>query len=243
MRTIARACWAESHKYRRTTAMWLALGVPVLVAGLIFVSFSQRYFTEKPIDWKWSKMLGFLLGIWVQMALPCGSAILIGLLWGLEHSSNQMKHVLVLPPSRSAFFMAKLFGVLAMLAMGTVLLCALIAGVCFMLGMSPLHLGVVVAVPVKGLIGTLPAICLVFWVAQRSRNFAWPVSLGMVGMILGLVSSQSDKYWGFVPWSWGTIAAGGNGEAAIHAIYLALAVSVALILGAWLHFIRADAPC
>lgn len=243
MQLYARALWAEIGKYRRTAALWLALGIPVLIATLVVLIFTLSNVASRAVDEQWGILGQILTGLWVGTSLPIGAAILTGMIWNLEHGSGHLKHVLTLPPSRGAVFFGKTVGTLGLLACGTAFLGVLLTAVTVALGMGSPRLEIVFGVPFVALVAALPGIALVSWVAQRCTAFAWPMILGVAGLIVGTVGAQSEDYWPFVPWAWSLLAVDGPPEVAANALLLALAGGTALVAGSCAHFCRADAPC
>jgi hypothetical protein len=228
---------------RSTPALWLALGIPVLVAGLVLIVWSTENFNAQSLDERWNMSFGILHSLWASMALPMGGAILIGLLWGLEHNSGHLKHMLALPASRSHVFWAKQLSHVLLLLLGTLVLEACLLLAANLADMTSVRSAVLVRLPLMALLGSLPALTLVSWLAQRKVNFVLPMGLGVVGMIVGLLASNSQEFWRDVPWSWGLIAAGGNPEALNLVVGLSLGTTLIFSCLAWLHFLRSDAPC
>ena len=245
MRLFTRALWAEIGKYRRTAALWLTLGIPLLVTGLVLLILTLSNLAERTVEQRWDAVQQILFGLWVNTCLPIGAAILTGLIWGLEHSSGHLKHVMSLPPSRTAVFLAKSTGIVGLLACGTAFLGVLMTIATAAIGMTPLRPDVVFGMPFTALVGALPAIALVSWVAQRCTAFAWPMILGVAGLIIGSVGMQSEEYWSYIPWAWSPLAAsiGAPPDVARNALLLALGGGAVLLAGSWVHFRRADAPC
>lgn len=243
MRSFGRALVAELKKMRSTAALWLALGIPLLVGALMFLVWNSEQMATRPMEARWGFSTGILLSIWTSMALPMGAAILIGLLWGLEHHSGHLKHVLALPPSRGQVFWAKSLAHLMLLLLGTLCLSGALCLAAGLTDMTPLRFDVLLRLPLLSLLGSLPAVALVSWVAQRSGNFVLPMGLGVVGMVVGLIAAESPKYWHYVPWSWGIVAARDAPEQLLEVRSLALGFGLLISCLAWLHFLRRDAPC
>tara|TARA_R110002072_G_scaffold31466_4_gene96946 strand:- start:17015 stop:17746 length:732 start_codon:yes stop_codon:yes gene_type:complete len=242
MQGYLRALSAELLKYRRTMAVWLALGIPTLIAGLAWMVLTQTELANREPDQRWQVMVGFTVQTWSTTCLHIGGAILIGMLWGLEHSSNQLKHVLAQPVSRHAMFWAKTTGILGLIAVGTLMLSALTSAVALMVGIGPVRWDITFGSPFRAFVAFLPSMAIVSWVAQRYSSFALPLILGVVGLIIGSLAASSDDYWRFVPWAWSLQAALGSDEVQEQALLLALGGGVLVLLGSWLHFSRADTP-
>lgn len=243
MQGYLRSLSAEVLKCRRTMAVWLALGIPVLIIGLAWLVLTISNLADAGNEQKWRFLQNITAEMWTSTCLPIGGAILIGMLWGLEHGSNQLKHILAQPPSRHATFWAKTTGILVLIALGTALLGVLCAALATMLGIGPVQWDVAFERPFRAFAASLPTIALVSWLAQRFASFALPVILGVVGMVCGNIAALSDQYWVYVPWAWSSIAANGSDpEVQQQAMLLSLAVGVALLALSWWQFARADAP-
>ncbi len=243
MSGFLRALSAEALKYRRTAALWLALGIPVLIVGVAWIVLTQSDLASASADRKWRFVQGITAQMWVTTCLPIGGAILIGMLWGLEHGSNQWKHILAQPPSRHAVFWAKTTGILALIALGTAflgLLCMLLVAVT---GIGPVRWSVAFEMPFRAYLASLPTMALVSWLAQRMSSFALPLILGVAGLVLGGVAANSEQYWVYVPWSWSLVASIGDDEGArTTALLLGGTFGTATLFASWLHFCRADSP-
>ena len=242
MQSYLRALSAEVLKYRRTMALWLAVGIPALIAGLSWLILTQTDLANRPAETRWEVMAGFTAQTWSTSCLHIGGAILIGMLWGLEHSSNQLKHVLAQPPSRHAMFWAKTTGILGLIGIGTLVLCALCSLVAIACDMGDLRWDVTFAAPFRAYVAALPAMALVSWVAQRYSSFALPLILGVVGLIIGTLAASSSDYWSYVPWAWSLQAANGGAEVQTRALTLGLSTGALALLASWVHFFRADTP-
>ncbi|MFK7742749.1 MAG: ABC transporter permease [Planctomycetota bacterium] len=238
-----RALSAEVLKYRRTTAVWLAFGIPVLIIVLAGIVLTQSDVAEASVERKWNALQGITAQTWVTMCLPIGGAILIGMLWGIEHGSNQLKHILAQPPSRAAQFWAKTTGIFALIALGTAFLGVLCAGLATVLGMGPVRWEVAFELPFRALAGAVPTLGLISWLAQRYSSFALPVILGVVGVVVGGIAGSSPDHWLYVPWSWSMIASiAGDGDDRQLALLLGLGVGALVLLGSMVDFVRSDSP-
>lgn len=242
MQGYLRCLSAELLKYRRTLALWLAVGIPTLITGLAWIVLTQSGLENRGDDARWQVLEGFTAQTWATTCLHIGGAILIGMLWGLEHSSNQLKHVLAQPVSRHAMFWAKTTGILALIALGTLVLSALTSGMAVMIGIGPVRWDVTLETPFRAFVAMLPTFALVSWVAQRFTSFALPLILGVVGLIVGGLASSSEDYWMFVPWAWSLQSVFGDDEVQRMALTLALSGGGVLLAASWRHFCRADTP-
>lgn len=242
MQGYSRALVAEIMKYRRTMAVWLAIGIPTLLVGLAWIVLTQSDVADKSVDVKWRALMGVTSQTWVMTCLPIGGAILIGMLWGFEHNSNQLKHILAQPPSRHAIFWAKTTGIFTLIALGTAILGVLASLLALGLDMGPIRVEAVFGIPFRALLGSVPALALISWVAQRFTSFALPLILGVVGLVVAGFAAQSD-YWQFVPWAWSIVAAMGGDEipdGQATALGLATGFGALTLAGSWLQFARAD---
>ncbi|MFT7536079.1 MAG: hypothetical protein ACI85K_002033 [Hyphomicrobiaceae bacterium] len=242
MQSYLRALSAEILKYRRTMALWLALGIPTLITGIAWIVLTQSKMATADTDSRWSVLAGFVVQSWSTTCLHIGGAILIGMLWGLEHNSNQLKHVLAQPVSRHAMFWAKTTGILGLIALGTLLLCTLSSLVAIAVGIGPVRWEITFEGPFRAYLGWLPTMAMVSWVAQRFSSFALPLILGVIGVIVGTIVTMSEEYWSFVPWTWSMLAANGSDDVPNQAVALALSCGTLTLIGSWLHFWKADTP-
>ena len=214
MSALARALRAESVKLRGTLALWMCLVAPALVVGLYVLQILTRFTggaarTPPPPAEAWLMFAQSALGLWAFLMLPLLVTLQAALLAGLEHGSQQWKHLLALPLPREVHYLAKLVALAAM-----VLLSHLALAVLLPLG----GLAVATLVPAFGLSGPPPwawlaerlawicaattlLVALHTWIALHWRSFTVAVGVGMGATVAGFLIGQSAKYGPWYPWS------------------------------------------
>jgi lantibiotic transport system permease protein len=237
-----RALSAEVLKYRRTSALFLAVGVPVAINLLFLLIYAltprlQRLSTDE----RWMVFLQGGMSTWTQLFLPLGLGIIAALALNLEHGDNQWKHVLVLGPSRIAVYLAKWLAVVSLVLLGSVALgvsALLIGGA--VTGFQSIPWAELARGPALTFVGGLGIIAVQTWLATRFKAFGSSLGVALFGAIVGGAAINSQTYWKFVPWSYPAGAIGlqtPNNELAV-----LLSVALALVvtgLAAW-DFNRRD---
>ena len=239
---FVRALSAEALKYRRTSALFLAVGVPVSINLLFLLIFALTpRLQQAPVAARWEMFLSGGMSTWTQLFLPLGLGIIAALVLSLEHADNQWKHVLILGPSRVAVYIAKWLAVVALVMLGSV---------AFML--SSLLIGGLVtgfaAIPWLNLlrgagltfVGALGIISLQTWISTRFKAFAVSIGVALFGAIIGGFATQSQLYWKLVPWTYPAGAFGFSAPNDTLAMLLSAGFAVTITaLAAW-DFSRRD---
>jgi hypothetical protein len=94
MSAILPALEAEALKIRRTLAFWLAIAVPVAIVLLYFILYSRpagANLLRGRDAWLW--MTQNVLILWSLIMLPLFVALETALLAGLEHRTDNWKHL------------------------------------------------------------------------------------------------------------------------------------------------------
>ena len=137
---LRRALSAETLKLKRTLAVWMVLIAPSVVVALNFVMLLDRgeNFMSQA-DTAWQALAQNILLFWALMMLPLFVTLETALLGGVDHNSQQWKHLYALPIPRWAIYAAKSIIALALIgasalvlwgetiAAGSVALCAVAA--------------------------------------------------------------------------------------------------------------------
>ncbi len=239
---FSRAISAEALKYRRTSALFLAVGVPVAINLLFLLIYALTPRLHKlATDERWAIFIGGGMSTWTQLFLPLGLGIIAALVLNLEHGDNQWKHALVLGPSRVAVYIAKWLAVTTLVLLGSVAL-----------GLSALLIGGAVtgfqSVPWADLargpgltfVGALGIVAVQTWLATRFKAFGVSLGVALFGAIAGGLATNSAMYWKFVPWSYP--AGAYNLQAPSNQLAMLLSVALAVVitvLAAW-DFNRRD---
>ena len=179
---FVRTLSAEVLKYRRTSALWLALGLPLAVELLLLLIFFVVPDVRKlSLAGRWNFFTHSPLTTWIQTFLPLGLGIIAALALGLEHQDNQWKHVLVLGPTRVMVYLAKVLAVTALILSASVVLAlsGLVVGGLF----TGFH-GIPWAEVGRGaglaFLGSLGMISLQTWLATRFRAIGLSIGAASV---------------------------------------------------------------
>lgn len=200
---LARACWAEALKTKRTLAFWLALGAPGFVGSMALVAglSSSRAFFGADED-GWTAIARGFTGLWSVMLLPLTATAIAALLAQIEHGNHALKQVFAAPTPRWSVYFAKLFGVLLLLTLATVgLLIAMVAtglvleaarGGLYALE-GPIPWIALASASFQPLVGALGIAAIMTWLSMRIANFVAPVSIGVL-LTFSALFLQSWKY-------------------------------------------------
>lgn len=238
---LVRSLWAETLKYRRTPALFLALAGPFLVTVLIGVVYAlnPNLYGMSPAQ-KWTWLENALYATWTVLFLPLGTAMIAALATNLEHADNQLKQILCLPPSRAAVYAAKLIAVLGLVLAGSLVLALSFAGLGALMGASsPIPWKTALGTPIMAFIVLLPVLGLSVWLGLCWKSFAVGTSLNIGGTVAGTLAARSSTYWLFVPWTYPFIAT--RPEAQLdRALILAAVLGVIVIAWGFFDFRRRD---
>jgi lantibiotic transport system permease protein len=193
----------ERLKYRRTPALWLALGGPLAVGLLFVLVFTLSPAAQLPNDKKWGIFLDNLFSVWSLLMLPMGAVLVAALAMGLEHGDNQLKQMLTLPPPRWALYGSKVLAGLGL----TLLACGLMGLVCLLLGLvlgftGPAPWSIMLQLTFIPAVAAWPIVTLTVWLASRWKSFVVPLSVGVFGTFVGIIAIRSAFYWQFVLWAY-----------------------------------------
>jgi hypothetical protein len=236
---FARALSAEVLKYRRTSALWLAVGVPVGINALFLLIYVLTpRLQQAPVPARWEMFLSGGISTWVQLFLPLGLGILAALALNLEHGDNQWKHVLVLGPSRVAVYLAKAVAVIALVLLGSfaLALSALLVGGA-VTGFQSVPWTKLLQNPLLTFVGALGIVALQTWLATRFKAFGTSLGVALFGAIIGGFAAQSQTYWFYVPWAYPALSLTGSQTTAL---LLSSATAVVVTALATWDFARRD---
>ena len=239
---LIRTLSAETLKYRRTPALWLALLGPAGLAGLFALMHALNPVTL-PAAQRWDWLAGNLFQTWAVLFLPLGTAILAALSTNLEHAENHLKHILTLPPPRWLVYSAKLIAVFGLVLSGSVVLGLSYVLVGVLIGAStPIPWDTAFRIPLTAFAALAPVLALGVWLGMRWRSFVVGLGVGLGGTVVGLIAMRSSTYWVFIPWAYPALATQPDTAKAIQALSLAALLGVLIILWGAFDFTRRDAP-
>jgi pimeloyl-ACP methyl ester carboxylesterase len=206
---IGRTLSAEVLKLKRTLALRLIVVAPMLVALLaLFIQIAAVVAGRGDLAatlWESHKQSSLML--WSIFLMPLLITVETALLAGLEHAEKQWKHTFALPVPRYAVYFAK-FGVAqALIALSTLLLCALIALTGWLVilwyphlaAAGPPPIGSIVAMALQCWLAAGLILSINLWIALRWPGFTVPLGAGIAGTFFALFAS-SAKIAAYYPW-------------------------------------------
>lgn len=195
---------AEIQKYRRTSALFLATGIPLAINGLFLLAyFLNENLSKVTPEKRWDFFLGGLYSSWAQLFLPLGLGIIAALALGLEHQENQWKQILSLGVSRVQIYFAKWLAVMGLVLLGTITLMLgslLVGGITTGFVATPWEK--LLTAPLLMFLGSMGIISIQVFLATRFRAFAVSMGVALFGAIAGGLISNSAKYWLYFPWTY-----------------------------------------
>jgi hypothetical protein len=208
---LRRALSAETLKLKRTLAIWMVLIAPAVVVGLNFAMLIDRggqYLMEADSVWlEWEQNI---LVFWALLMLPLFITLETALLGGVDHNSQQWKHLYALPLPRWAIYAAKLFVAVLLIGASTLVLWGetIVAGL--LLGAIRPEIPLVGPIPFWELLQPMLLTFLIAWcmiavhqfVALRWQSFTFAIGFGIATAVINFMVIQSDKWNKLYPWSW-----------------------------------------
>src|SRR5262245_25934891 len=116
MPALIRALSAEFLKMKRTLALLVALGLPMVVILMNLVIFLRTKNFEEGSS-AWDFFVGNNIVIWGLLMLTLYITLETALLAGLEHNQQGWKHLAALPIPRTAVYAAKQIMAMGMVAL------------------------------------------------------------------------------------------------------------------------------
>lgn len=200
MTGMIRALDAELYKLRRTLALWLAAIAPLSVVALqVLVVYQRRgmYLNRGGNAWIWFGEA--IYPYWTWVALPLFIGLQAALLAGLEHRTDQWKHLYALPVSRGAVYVAKQAVGLLLIGLNTLCLVVftLLGG--WLLQVVEPGLGFTWDVPWARLIrfglgvylASWLTIAIHIWVSHRWKSFVVSMSISVAASIFAMFAAES----------------------------------------------------
>jgi len=213
MSTFAQALRAEAVKLRHTLSARLILLAPVVIVLLATtqISFANLHRAEVPDPvMVWKSFCRGLFMLWNFLMLPLFVTLQAALLAGLEHGSQQWKHLLALPMPRQVHYAAKLCMLTAMTAAVAGWVVMQVQPDYGLAGPPPwawLAWRTLASIVAAGLMIALQA-----WIALRWQSFTAAVAVGIAGTVSGFIIGNSERFGHWFPWSMPVQVFNHNGE-------------------------------
>lgn len=231
---------AEILKYRRTSALFLAVGIPLAINLLFLLAYVLNENLQKvSVEKRWEFFLSGLYSSWAQLFLPVGLGILAALALGLEHQENQWKQILSLGVTRVQVYFAKWLAVMWLVLLGTITLglgSLLVGG--FTTGFQAIPWQRVLTSPFLMFLGSVGIFSVQVWLATRYKAFAVSTGVALFGAIAGGIISNTAQFWYYFPWTYP--AFGLDASKNTWAIGFSFAVALVALLAATRDFQKRD---
>ncbi|GHG10468.1 hypothetical protein GCM10017783_23630 [Deinococcus piscis] len=231
----------EFLKLRRTLVWPVALSLPLVPAVMNTVIHHSERFQKA----EWADVLQNGLNTWHLMLMPLVLSLLVAWVLGSEHSGGGWRLNFAAPRPRRSVPYAKMVLLLFLsLVMATLMLLSV--------GLSALSLPSLTGSPdwaafvwggLRGWVGSVELLLVLFLTALRFPSFLAPIGLGMAGMVVGFMGINSDSFGPWWPWTFPTLLSlpGQDGKD----LQFPGAVSVVVALACWAlslqHVRRQDA--
>jgi hypothetical protein len=208
---LRRTLSAEVLKLKRTLAMWMVLIAPSVVVGLNFAMLIDRggqYLIGADSAWMgWEQNI---LVLWALMMLPLFITLETALLGGIDHNSQQWKHIFALPIPRWSICAAKLIIAVTLIGASTLVLWGETIAAGLLLGTIRSEIPLGGPIPFWELLQPVLLTFLIAWcmiaihqfVALRWQSFTFAIGFGIATAVINFMVIQSDKWNKFFPWSW-----------------------------------------
>jgi hypothetical protein len=161
-------------------------------------------------DSAWPTLAQNILVFWALMMLPLFITLETALLGGVDHNSQQWKHLYALPIPRGAICAAKLIVALTLIGASTLVLWGETIAAGLLLRMLKPEIPLGGPVPAWELLQPMLLVFLVAWciiaihqfVALRWQSFTFAIGFGIATVVINFMIVQSEEWNKFFPWSW-----------------------------------------
>ncbi|GAB4093223.1 ABC transporter permease [Flaviaesturariibacter terrae] len=203
------ACFrAEWIKLKRTGLFWMGLGTALVIP--LIMTIVGYFIPDLNSDRDaWNKMLETNIGAFGAFFYPLFLVITMVRLVYLEHKADTWKVLETQPVSRAALFLVKYEVALLVALLSLLLLVAFSllggsilqwSGAQSALASSKIDALRIAKVLLRYWIASLGIVALHYYIALLIRTFAWPLIIGLIGIIAG--NSLADAgIWNWFPWS------------------------------------------
>ena len=240
---VRRALSAETLKLKRTLALWMVLNAPLTVVALNFLMLWQRggsYLLEA--DSPWESLAHNMTTFWALLMLPLYITLETSLLGGVEHNSQQWKHLYALPLPRWSIYAAKWLISITLVAASTLVLWIGTIACGLLLNVIEPALKLSGSIPMWTLLQPMILIGLIamlivaihLFVGLRWPNFTVSIGFGMVATTVNIMIINSEKWSKLYPWSLPLYALEDTGSYLGTALMLGLIGGLVVgVLGMW----------
>ncbi|GIP38411.1 hypothetical protein J31TS4_16910 [Paenibacillus sp. J31TS4] len=229
---------AELLKIRRKFIWFLIFLGPIGVVGLQAVNFGLRYDYLVGKVYRDDLWGGLIENVTILMVptLFIGLAILASMVAGIEHQTNSWKQTLALPVTRTQVFTGKFLLNLLLLLVSTTLVAAgtIVLGIVLGFG-TGIPYGVLLKACYYPFLAIVPFIALQNWLSVTFQNQAFPLTVGIAGMV---VSMFSIRFGDWFPWKWPYLI--NAAKEPLYSVACGLAFGLVVLAAGLAHFVRKD---
>ena len=240
-------CRIEILKLRRTLALWMIFVAPSIVVLLQLMIWAQnKNSLDVDVD-LWLSFQRNILTMWAIFMQPLFAALIVALVYHLDHASQGWLRLFVLPVPRWTIPAAKLVVVLAMMTAATVTLHVLTMGATWLFAVINHRIVLPVEVPFvelavrTGRVFLTSLIVVVIQNAISLRFASVPVSLGagIAGTFLALFAT-SWKHGPYFPWLMGLYSIHGKEDVMARLLWLSPTLTILVAAGTLIYATRRD---
>jgi hypothetical protein len=240
-------CRIEVLKLRRTLALWMVVIAPAVVVSLqmmIWVTSKSAFDVDQDL---WLSFQQNILSMWAVFMQPLFAALVVALVYHLDHSSQGWLRLFVLPVPRWTVPAAKLALVLAMVVAATVVLQVMALGGTWVAQVLNRRISLPEQVPLGVMAGRAAQVLLtsllvaVIQNAVSLRFSSVPVSLGVgiTGAFVALFAS-GWRYGPYYPWLMALHTIRGEPEVVSRILWLSPVLAVVVAAGTLVYASRRD---
>jgi ABC-2 type transport system permease protein len=248
MNAFATMCRIEILKLRRTLALWMVLIAPAVVVLLqMMIWVNNRSAFDVDVD-LWLSFLTNVLSMWAIFMLPLFAALIVALVYHIDHSSQGWLRLFVLPVPRWTVPAAKLTIVTAMVVAATVVLVAgSLAGTLAAQMLNArivlpdeIPLGTIALRSAKMLVASLIVVVIQNAVSLRFSSVPVSLGVGITGTFVALFAT-SWKYGPYYPWLMALHTIHGKEDVAARILWISPTLAI-LLAAATLVYATRRAP-
>lgn len=226
----------ELMKIKRKGFWFLTFLGPIGVVALQVVNYSVRWDYLKTLsDDHWLFYLQNVSGF-TPLALVLGIAILTSSMASIEIETNAWKQLLALPVRKTSVYLAKFTVLAGLLFIASIVLCVatLAYGLTLEFG-GAVPVAVLLEYSFYPFFASLPILALQLWVAMVSENQGWPITAGVLNVIL-TYSAYTLPDWAI--WKWPSLINDWNEP--LYSGLMGLGVGLIIYMVGMMDFVRRD---
>ena len=197
MGTFFRVLASERLKLSKSF-IWLLVPISPLLAMLLGMMISIQPGQE---DLQYIILLSSMGSFHAMLFLPILTGIFSAFICRYEHNGGGWKHLLTLPVSRTALYLAKFSWVAMLLAVTQLLFVGAVLLASAYHGITEVSWETLFTSAIGGWIACLPLAALQLWVSISWSSFAAPLAINVMLTVPNMLIINSETYGPFYPWA------------------------------------------